>query len=237
MKYFILILATIILTSSMGYSKVVTSKHKETQPHRISIGPDLFVVHVHDVKDSLNNVYYGLKLEYDYLQPDAFYLGMDGLAAFGKLFIGHKSFSNTSLFTNLDLRSGYTFQSPICDKSSIAPFVGIGGYYCRAQYDNPSFSDICFYGSTGLRAIQRFSEFFDVGFNLKALYFFAGAYRVEGEKRRIDNNSWGYEIALPLTWHNEVKGCDFQLQPYLLKLDMFERPVILGARLQTGFNF
>ncbi|MGH2612173.1 MAG: hypothetical protein ACRDFB_03880, partial [Rhabdochlamydiaceae bacterium] len=199
-----------------------------------------------------NTVFGGLRIGYDYLKPQAFYFGTDGLVAMGRSFVKNNStywsgyyphrvnqrFKSTPLFANLEQRYGYTFQSPISSKSTLTPFAGIGWYYTRPQFDSSYSSANWFYGAAGLRVNQEFCENFDVGVNLKAMYAFAGRMTWSQQVKQSVRNVWGYEVALPLTWHvGASKKWDLQFQPYLLKLDVNSISHILGARLQAGYSF
>ncbi len=245
MKSYTSTLAIATLACSFAFSE---EKPKSTdQHHRVYLGPDIFWDHFHEKSFSkeetsdtkINSLYGGLKIGYDYLKPETFYFGTDGLVAIGRSSTSksHSDTNSTStvngksksspLFANVEQRYGYTFQSPISSKSTITPFIGIGWYYIRPQFDN-NFHTNWFYGAAGLRVNQQFSDNFDVGFNIKAMHAFAGNIK----------NFWGYEAALPLTWHvGTSKKWDIQFQPYLLKLDADSRGQILGARLLAGYSF
>lgn len=263
MKNCTYILAVALLSCSSAYSDQTSEPTKETKPqyHRVYVGPDLFVEHAQTkgvsqgdrIDVSSNMVFGGLRAGYDYLKPQAFYFGMDGLVAIGSSCARNRStycssygpcqvnekIKTTSLFTNLEQRYGYTFQSSIISKSTLIPFVGIGWYYIRPDIDNISLNWL--YGAAGLRVTQQFYENFDVGFNVKAMYSFAGQGRLRVYSKTIKQhmrNTWGYEIGMPFTWHvGESKNWDLQFQPYLLKLDVNSISNIVGARLQAGYSF
>ena len=263
MKNYIYILAATLLSSSLAYSEEqpASMQQIESQYHRLYIGPDIFVEHArakytsreNKIDITSNTVFEGLRLGYDYLKPQAFYFGTDGLVAMGRTCVSNHStywsgyhpygtnhrFKYSPLFANIEQRYGYTFQSPISVKSTLTPFAGIGWYYTRLQFDSSHPSANWFYGAAGLRATQEFCENFDVGFNLKAMYAFAG--RRTGSRGQVKENVrnvWGYEVALPLTWHvGASKKWDLQFQPYLLKLDVNSISHIWGARLEAGYSF
>lgn len=52
------------------------------------------------------------------------------------------------------------------------------------------------------------------------------------------NNFWGYELALPITFHPKAfKRWDIQAQPYLLQLHANNTNPIYGLRVLAGYNF
>lgn len=243
-----------LLSCAFAFSdeKPTSTTQMELPHHRFSIGPDVFVSYIksdilnYDVTS--NVVFGGVRLGYEYLKPQAFYSGTEGLIALGSkvsetftysfpmanyTYTG-KITSKNNLFANIEQRFGYTFQNRDSARSTVIPFIGIGWYYqgsyrYTAPYFKHTVSNDWFYGAAGLRVNQQFCENFDVGFNLKAMYAFAGSH---------NKNFWGYEVALPLTWHmGEAKKWDLQLQPYLLKLDINSLRTIFGARLQVGYSF
>lgn len=254
MKNNVYILAAALLLCSFAYSEEEPTSMKliESKYHRFYAGPDVFVLHKkvdevirlgtfgeYRIDSTFNAVFGGLRLGYDYLKPQEFYFGMDALASMGRSFFRAKySFSGpyisnnksekTPFFVNIEQRYGYNFQSPLSVRSTLIPFAGIGWFYIRPQFDSSYFLSNWFYGAAGLRVTQEFYESFDAGFNLKAMYTFAGNV----------GNFWGYEVALPLTWRvGTLKKWDLQFQPYLLKLDINDIGYILGVRLQAGYSF
>ena len=266
MKRYIFILAAALSSCSFAYGDEQPDSAKQTAPqyHRISFGPDIFCspnettqyLRDFDIHTSVNTTFAGLKVEYDYLKPRAFYFGMDGLAAIGKTsvttratYYEHLSFlsiqevppkrkKTTPLFANLEQRYGYTFQSAFAEKSKLIPFGGIGCYYFREQFNKGSSFDSWFYVAAGLRLSQQFSENFDIGFNLKAMFNLFETTEYPKFHYIGRKNIWGYEIAIPCTWRvGASKKWDLQFQPYLLKLDINSSNQIFGLRLLTGYSF
>lgn len=239
-------------------------ERKELPRHRGYLGPDIFFDHMHvqyhsinsDVSASSNAIFGGLRIGYDYLAPQTFYFGTNGLIAIGTSSVKenstyywdyygfyniHTEHKTSPLFTNIEQRYGYSFQSPVSIQSIIAPFAGIGWYYTKSTWDQKHSFAYWFYGAVGLRISQQFYKYFDIGCNLKAMYTFAGQLCVEKESNTFKEpvkKTWGYEIALPLTWYIDIsKKWDIQCEPYLLKLDVNTRNEILGIRLLAGYNF
>jgi hypothetical protein len=259
------ILTALFLSYSFAYSEEFDSaKPMRKQYHRVSVGSDVFFYHdqgdvshwdmseLYNVDYTANAVLGGLRLGYDYLKPKALYFGTDGLVAMGMKFIKsewthwagyptylytrNQQFQDTPLFANLEQRCGYTFQSPISPRSTLTPFIGIGWYYIRSQFNNGRIFANWFYGAAGYRAAYQFCEDLSVGFNLKAMYTFAKkGWRSLGAP---DKNTWGYEVAMPFIWQVGASNTwDLQFQPYLLKLDVNNNSLIVGFRLQSGCSF
>lgn len=234
MKNYTHVLAAALLSCSLTYADeaLIPATHTESKNHRFYVGPDIFVQH----SSYANTVFGGLRVGYDGLKPQAFYFGMDGLIAAGERSHRHWKAEHTPLFANIEQRYGYTFQSPIFAKSTITPFAGMGWYYMG----NKSEASVnWFYGAAGLKMNQRFSENFDIGFNLKAMYAFAERLKTNWYHSSFElKNHWGYEVGLPLTLHvGESKKWDLQFQPYLIKLDVNRGSHIIGARMEAGYNF
>ena len=234
----------------------------EDRNTRIYAGPDIFWDYF-DVEYSYegeefflksNTFYGGVRIGYDLLKPEAFYFGGEGKFAIGRTEVQQRSlekdsfdrrhsqkFKNSPLLANLEQRFGYTFQSPIACKFSLAPFVGAGWYYSRPQFNDDTLSTNWFYAAIGLRGDQQFLENFDIGFHLKGIYTFAVKCKMRMWSKTIIaslKNTWGYEFSLPFTWHLDcAQKWDIQLQPYLLKLDVRSVSQILGARIEVGYVF
>ncbi len=258
MKSYIYLLSTTFLIFSFAFAEendaVCICKQNY---HRIYVGPDLFWERLKSnssgemVKLSLNTLYGGIRSGYDYLKPEAFYLGTEGLFAIGRTYTktrlvswfdtGRHNDFFTPLIANLEQRFGYTFQSPITCKFTLTPFIGIGWYYLKPQFDDNHSSSNWVYSAFGFRGDQLFYENFEVGFRIKAMYIFAGQIRMWFINKTIKitiKNTWGYEVGIPFTWHI---GCtrkwDIQLHPYLLKFNIDDTGLILGARILFGYNF
>jgi hypothetical protein len=264
MKYYTYLLIVALLSSSFVYGdkKNTFVEQTNSQYHRVSFGPDIFYTATRtkyksyntEARFTSNTVFGGLKVGYDYIRPQSFYFGMDGLAAIGKgsytAYYEHYMFDffypqvmeqkveTIPLFTNIEQRYGYTFQSAFTEKSTLIPFAGIGGYYFRDQFNKGSFFQSWCYATIGLRINQQFSKHFDIGCNLKVMYDFIGEIRTDRMFERGRNNIWGYEVDIPCTLHlGTSKKWDLQFQPYLLTLDIRSTPQFFGLRLQTGYSF
>jgi len=236
---------------------------EKTFVHRYQIGSDLFWSHYksgssHDSKGKrlkliINGYFAGLRVGYDYLQPDAFYAGTEGIIAWGKDHIRQttscsrfitttkcnprtKHQNEPHLWANLEQRLGYNAQSTILPQFIVTPYVGLGWHYEAATCDHAHW----YYGAAGLKTLQRFYKRFELGFDFKATYAFdvhdrrLVAIMTTQEKK----NFWGVEMAIPIRWLMGNTGrWDCELKPYLLKLNLNSAQTILGARLMFGYSF
>lgn len=232
----------------------------ESSYHRMYVGADVFGTHKKEkgaagknqIDITTNTLLEGLRIGYDYGKPQTFYFGMDSLVSMGQTSIRNRSqywnpygdyrvnrlVKKTPFFANIEQRYGYTFQNGNISKATITPFVGIGWYYIRPQFDSGYFSANWFYGAAGIRINQPVCDSFDVGLNLKSTYSFYGRTIWSGYFKESIKKVWGYEIGVPLTFHlGSSNKWDLQLQPYLLKFDVRSSTPIFGTRVQIGYRF
>lgn len=230
------------------------------------MGTDLFWSHYgsnssHDEKGmksrtTINGYFAGLRAGYDYLQPDAFYAGTEGVIAWGRDHIRQRispsRFTTDSnctyckprkthqheshLWVNLEQRLGYNAQSTMLPQFIVTPYLGIGWHYESASDDHAHW----YYGAAGLKTLQRFYEKFELGFDFKAMFAFdihdkiAVSIMTTQEKKTF----WGFEIAIPIRWLVADSGkWDLELKPYLLKLNLNSPQTIIGFRLVFGYSF
>lgn len=233
--------------------------------HRFQIGPDGFWSHYRSGFDgdqrgtkfsaSIDGYYAGLRVGYDYLQPDALYAGTEGVVAWGRDDIHQKSSLSrlsasecptcerksehshqTRLWTCFEQRLGYNSQSTVFPEFIATPYLGIGWHYEGTSSDHAYW----YYGAAGLNTMQRFYERFLIGIALKLMYgfdihdkSFVSITTTQGKK-----TFWGFETALPLRWLVGTSGqWDFEFEPYLLKLNLNSPQTIVGARLMAGYSF
>lgn len=238
----------------------------KTRIYRAQIGTDLFWSHYRSgsyrdeegakFKATVNGMDGGLHLGYDDLQPDAFYIGTEGVIAWGRDHI-HKKTSpdplsvvisckscqqnsvhehQTRLWVHLEQRLGYNVQSTVLTQLTVTPYLGLGWHYEGTSYDHSYW----YYTSGGLKTLQRFYENFAFGFDFKVMFAFdihdrgfISIITTQGKK-----TFWGFETAIPLRWLMHASGkWDFELKPYLLKLNLNSPQTILGARAVFGYHF
>lgn len=207
--------------------------------NRVYIGPEFLWDHT-NVKVHFGSAHskykddgflVGGRIGFDHVQPDAFYIGTHFLYAAGKekthfrashkhnAVRGHQSAHR--IFENIEGRIGYNFTGgPYLGRTYLTPFIGAGGFYNKAGNWRHQWA----YAAAGLRTNFAFRADADIGTNLKVLYSF--------------NDQWGYEISLPITWNYErLKKADFQLEPYILKLNSNLPSQMFGVRLLIGYHF
>ena len=217
-------------------------------PNYIYFGPEVFCLdlnsHFNGVKVHGAKFFLGLKIGYEYLKPDAFYFGIDVLAAGGNHGF-HESFKGETVpqsdgltgFGNFELRFGYTISTT---RWLTTPFLCIGGYSYGSGTHYHYFSAGASYLGIGLHSRYEVSQTFNIGINFKAFSAFdrEEKWRFLGLKQVIHNGLWGGGIGIPLIWRvGSKKRWDIQLEPYLLKLTFAEVQNIYGTRLIFGYRF
>ena len=217
-------------------------------PNHLYFGPEVFLLdlnsHFKNVKVTGAKFFVGLRLGYEYLKPDAFYFGINLLAAggnhgFHESFKGYHEPQSDGLtgFSNIELRFGYTF---FPTQWLLTPFLCIGGYGFGSGSHYHHFDDGMSYLGGGIRSQYEISQIFNLGFNFK---IFSATYREEefrflGIKRYNHHGLWGGEIGVPLIWHvGSHRLWDIQLEPYFLKLDFSEVQNAYGLRMLFGYCF
>jgi hypothetical protein len=218
---------------------------------RLYIGPDVFwadesptLKHAH-VRDE--SVYYGLRIGYDYYQPNTCYAGFDGLYAFGRMHLHAKnrhgerySHMASAGFANAEGRVGYNFFSQ--EAFYFSPYVGIGGYYVRPYHVD--FTQNWLYAALGVKANYVVGPVFTFGVNVKGMsaFYLSQKFRkhnIVGSEHTARDNL-GYEIALPFSWKIGTPGdrsWNVDLQPYYLKLNTKTAANVAGLRMTFGYLF
>lgn len=231
--------------------------------HHFQIGPDVFWSHYRSGSSrsssgnkfttSLDGYYLGLRFGYDYFQPDALYAGTEAVVALGRDDIhtknsvsrlascstcsrGSSHDHKTRLWANLEQRLGYNAQSPLFPSFRATPFLGIGWH----DENTSSANAFWFYGTAGLKTMQKFYDRFELGIDFKFMYAFdiheGGIVVITttlGKK-----TFWGFEAALPLRWLiGTTNRWDFEFKPYILKLNLNSPQTILGANFLLGYSF
>lgn len=234
----------ILLTQFSCFSncKTFLLKFNETNPNRISVGPDIFLFDfktcLEEVKIEGKKVFGGGRFGYEYLRPQFIYFG-------GECFVGrtHNNFCSTFEgidlpnqknigFGNFDLRLGYTFPHRV---GMIIPFLGFGGY--AFGHRNFGFKESAFYYEAGIRTLFEIWPTCNIGFNAKVFS------TVEREKKFK-------HLDLALSEHRDIRGSeigmpivtliccwDVQLEPYFLIFHKCSNQKIYGARLLFGYRF
>lgn len=256
-----------LLLSALFFSSYLQADEKlAVSNHRYQLGTDLFWSHygsgsLHDEKGmkfkaTVNGYFAGIKAGYDYLQPDAFYAGIEGIVAWGRDYILQKTTLSrftteqncsccspqtkhsheSHLWANLEQRLGYNAQSTMLPQFIVTPYMGIGWHYESASGDHAHW----YYGAAGLKTLQRFYERLEIGFDFKALFAFDIHDRMflsvitTQEKKTF----WGFETTIPVRWlMGETGRWDFEVKPYLLKLNLSSPQTIIGVRLAFGYSF
>jgi hypothetical protein len=257
------LLALALLLTSFAYTGENTPIDKP-KIHRLQMGADLFWSHfrsgsVRDHKGTrfrgtVNGYYAGFKAGYDYLQPDAFYAGTEGVIACGEDDIQKKTSKSrltpcntcshwktrhehrSHLWANLEQRLGYNAQSTILPRFIVTPYTAVGWHYESMA----SAHTYWYYAAAGLKTLQKFYQSFEIGFDFKAMFAFDIHDRglVSIMTTQDKKTFWGFETAIPLRWLlGATQRWDVELKPYLLKLNLNSSQTIVGVRLVGGYHF
>lgn len=213
-------------------------------------GPDVFwtnespqIKGIH-VKD--NSVYYGVKIGYDFLKPDAIYAGAHALYAMGRMHIRAKSDqtkiykdSVNGSFANAELRMGYNFHG--ANHLFFTPFLGLGGYHTRPT-QSIHYVQNWLYAAMGMRADYEVNKDFNIGVNVKGTRALYLEQRVKKDHHSAtyhnNSNALGYEVSLPLTLRmGHGGGWDLRLEPYYLKLNSHSDSNVVGGQLTFSARY
>ncbi|MGH2612484.1 MAG: autotransporter outer membrane beta-barrel domain-containing protein [Rhabdochlamydiaceae bacterium] len=213
-------------------------------------GPDIFwtnespqIKGIH-MKD--NSIYYGLKLGYDFLRPNAIYAGVHALYAIGRMHIKAEA-DKTKIyqdrvngsFANAELRGGYNFHGG--RSLFFTPFLGLGGYHVRPT-QSIHYVQNWLYGAMGMKADYEITSDFNIGLNIKGTRALYLEQRIKKNKYSAtyhnNSNALGYEISLPLTLRMGHAGAwDLRLEPYYLKLNSHSDSSVVGGQLSFSARY
>lgn len=233
-----------LLSSSMLHAKETYKTH----PHHIYFGPECLELklstHVKGVHIEGRKNLAGFRLGYEYLDPWAFYAGVDLLSTVDSHGFHVKedgqpiSSSDQAVgLANFDLRFGYTFGSK---QSTYALFLGTGSYYLGSVVQNRGVHDGWLYLSSGLRSLFSLNDVFSMGLNLKATKGVVGYTQFENHNLSVreDFYPWGAEVGVPFVWSfNPAKSWTFQLEPYWGQLNFSQNQQVLGSKFLINAQF
>lgn len=202
--------------------------------------PQIKGIHIKD-----NSVYYGLRVGYDFLRPNAMYAGADLLYALGRMHIRMTPNKTnvyrdkaTGTFANAEVRAGYNFHGQ--EKFYFTPFLGVGGYHTRPQ--SMHYVQNWLYAAMGMKTDYEINRSLNIGLNLKgtrAIYLEQRMKKHHYSAARHDtSNALGYEVSLPLTVRmGQGRGWDMRLEPYYLKLNSQSDANVLGGQMTFSARF
>ena len=189
---------------------------------------------------------FGLRGGYEYYSPNYIYAGIEGMYAVGDIeYTGFKGLKGKSDeaerveqksdadFINYEGRLGYTFEE---DQMVVVPFLGLGATQIHPQDTHgPIFTTDLGYVTAGGKVKLAVGLNVDLGVNLKLLRSFIGSQTSAETKRGA--HYWGYEAAVPLTWHTDDNRWNVQFEPYLFQLPAKADSRFLGTQLSLGRAF
>jgi len=221
-----------------------------TKSHRLYFGPEAIWAHadVHYSKYGVDtdSLFGGIRVGYDFIEPNNAYVGIEAADNFGQGRVKVKNhsthFRHTSkrgaMLANEEIRLGYNFSGSPDNRWIVTPFGGVGGYQYRSK-SKYHFDENLFYAAFGLRTDYSVSRDFDIGLYLKALYTFNVKVSEHSlDISRSEHNKWGWQVALPLTWRiGADRSWDIQLQPYVVKFEKTIDNLFVGLRLAAGYSY
>ena len=228
-------------------------------PHHYQVGMDVFWQHLsakqhfeaNNAQGTMhfnsNSSFVGPRIEYEYIQPGSCYVAFQGMLADGSTSVSvnarhpdephkrtYKEKHISSTFANLETRLGNVFEhGPII----VILNGGLGwNYFKFNEQDKPY--DNWLYVLGGLRTNYRVSNFFEVDLYADATYSFYGKSLVSHKKWQKMDHFWGYEVALPITFHTgKNKMFNIKLEPYYQQFNVKQDVFHLGSRLEFGLMF
>ncbi len=231
----------VVKTTEEGTKGLILQTSKRD---RFYFGPEIFwtntapaIKEIH-VKD--HSIYYGLTAGYEFLRPNALYLGIEGLYALGRMHIKAQH-QKTKIyqdhvpgtFANAELRLGYNFHLP--ESFYLTPFIGFGGYHVR-PIRSIHYVQNWLYVAMGMKTEYEVNPDFSVGVNLTGTHAVYLEQRIKKHKYSSfyhnNTNVFGYEISFPLTLKiGDTKNWALRLEPYYLKLNSHSDANAVGGKL------
>jgi len=236
----------------LGLLASTTVSAKETykllEPHKFYFGGDCLQLNLNeqikDIQIKGTKSLAGIRLGYEYLDPWAFYAGIDIASA-----ISSHSFCVTENkqtidscdrpigIANLDVRLGYTIGSK---RSTYTPFLGTGCYSIGSVTYNRGFHEGWLYLSSGLRSMFNINHVFSMGVNLKATKAVFGFSQFKNHDLSVTDHRypWGGEVGVPFVWSfNPARTWTFQLEPYWGQLNFSRNQQVLGSKFLINAQF
>jgi hypothetical protein len=213
-------------------------------------GPDVFWTNesprIKGIQVKDNSAYYGLKIGYDFLKPQALYGGFHAMYALGRMHIRAKSHEThiyrskvNGAFSNVELRGGYNFHgnSPVF----FTPFAGLGGYHTR-PLRSIHYVQNWLYAALGMKLDYEASSHMNIGMNVKGTRALYLEQRIKKNKYSAsyhnNSNALGYEISLPLTLRmGPARDWDLRLEPYYLKLNSHSDASVIGGQFTFSARY
>lgn len=245
-KIFPVFMSFFLASVSVGFAEEAQMIHQRLceRPNRIYLGPEyLFFqvdTHVKEIHVEGDRSFWGLRLGYEYLKPQAFY----GAAELFALNSGH-GFSVSSPdvfyrgkgsagFGSIQTRFGYAFSS---SRALFTPFLGLG-IYALSKHVHNGFEESFGYLAGGLRSQFECASFCSIGLNAEIFRSLGVRQLVKlgSEKTVRHTNGWGCNVGLPVTVRLS-RGWDLQIVPYFLRLLFAETQNGIGASLLFSYRF
>lgn len=245
---FIPLLTVVFLSAMIGMfadaDQASLGQRLLNRPNRIFLGPEFLSFQVNtDIKGvhvDKNRFFWGFRLGYEYLKPQAFYAAAEILAT-----NADHSFSVTNAtltyngrggagFGSIQTRFGYTLsvKQPI-----LTPFLGLG-VYSLSKHGHNGFKERMGYISGGIRTQFECSPICFVALNTEFFKTLGMKQTIQLGGSKVNNrpNGWGCNIGAPLTLRIS-QGWDAQITPYYLRQLFSQNQNIYGINLLFGYRF
>ena len=187
------------------------------------IGPEIYYVkRLKEGGAEQTGTLYGVRVGYDHVRRYKLYWGLDVLWATGTLEGGVRDEKLKSQFTDInpEARVGYTFQSKYWRCASFTPYVGLGYFWEKNNYKDPSPLSIHFTNQFSYVPVGFLSQVFilpnlSVGVNFKVRLILEGKLYVSHDPQHDDSTQNydekpQYRVEVPTTyffcWKNHPLG-------------------------------
>ncbi|HNA62415.1 MAG TPA: hypothetical protein PKW79_05005 [Rhabdochlamydiaceae bacterium] len=246
--------SSVILADAAEMPPLKAINQNETFFRNGSLGVEVFNVHYRikkypNVLFKRSGNYIGLRANVEHRLPNQYYFSFDPIVAIGQnchraININFSKRSDDLVYAYEErgewfdgsFKYGYTFQPALAKHFLISTFMG-PGYHIEKNYLGRA---SWYYGAGGIRMTQDLSETLTLGMDLKTMYAFSvrDDQNLTNVARLGENNFWGLEIGLPITWQlGSTKKFDMRLKPYFLKLNVNSIESILGSTVELGYTY
>ena len=232
-------------------SALVSSKELQflppsyTNPHRVHVKPNVFWTAEKANKEygtiQRRQFFYGIVGEYEFLEENSLYFGLEGLLAVGRenrSFIDEEKFgrfseSNISCTAgNMEARFGSTLT---LSNFSLISFIGLGEHFF--SFSKSSAVQLV-YLPLGIKSTFALGDLIQIGLNAKVLCSFLLYQQLDTRSYQTQAGFWGYEFALPILCKLQLtQQLETQFEPYYQKLIHSLNNHTFGGRVALGYAF
>ncbi|MBX9744881.1 MAG: hypothetical protein K2X08_06705 [Chlamydiales bacterium] len=242
-------LLTVVFLSAMidmfaNVDQISLAQRLFNRPNRIFFGPEFLSFQVNtnikDIHINRNRFFWGIRVGYEYLKPQAFYASAEILATNAD---HNFAVTNSTLtyngsggagFGSIQTRFGYTLsvKQPI-----LTTFLGLG-VYSLSKHGHNGFKEGMGYISGGVRTQFEWTPICFVALNAEFFKTLGMKQIIQLGESKVTNrpNGWGCNIGTPLTLRIS-RGWEAQVTPYYLRQLFSQNQNIYGINLLFGYRF